>query len=1660
VREQRIQADAAKEREHAAAEREAQVRRQLRRSQLLVASFGVLFVIALFAFYVSYRYYRQAKASELQAKTNEQRLEVEHKTMMEQKSRADARETELHSVREKNEENFKEQVAAAGSLFDMRVPTATVINIIQITDNSFISLSAGHDSENDINLPHAKFLAQAAEALYQVGHYDEGLKYANRAIDLIAGNVEPGDLQSGLSETRAETLYARGVGLLASGSLIEARKCFDEAVQLAAASKNPDAKQELARVYVLSHIGLGEISTDIYRPAEARNHYETAIKFIKQSGSSADEYLYWRVLALKGLWLTETDELKAQPYIEQANDVVSKLTAHDPGNIRWKTLSTDINYSQGFTAMRLTQYDAARNLFEQAEATDEDLCRRDAENREWHLNLARIQRALGLLHYNQDELIAAEKYLKQAQASAKELNEQQKSWTRAAVVRGLVLMSLGDVEASRHSQSPDASNESSAVFEIYAQARTIFQESRVSAPAAVFFDDNVAVAAARQGYLRGVQADEARRKGSDKQNQDLAMQRDTEALDFYSQAFKALEPLDLIAKDNTAIIQEKADMYQRIGTIERSMHEPAKAIASFEKAVSGTATLVKMAPTAENYGRYDIAVSSLGDQYEETHEYDKASAQYALALDALTKALKLRLDDTELIRKQAVVQSRISDVWYDRGDLEKALNELERAFDSVWKALQYDYSGSTLNSNLKFYQDRLARIRKAVTDKPATASPQASLTPAASQALLRRIDDLAARTEASKLLDRNQKNANWSLRAIVAGDWRILTAAEMTGALQHLLAIDKNVAADQVRGIRKMRLDFYDAAAAYEAEVNMPDGKDGVISYVQRGSEWVLLTGNREAILRLNATAAPKLDQPDLALAYLRFYVNSIDVPDFGRLRMIDHPEDVDWLPSAPGDVRSSVVGKFKPLLLEATSDKDWQAIGTLQIGNTFWEASFHLARNGDVNMQQSRQIDKDWPISLDTFLNGIRVERTAEQMTAAKPQNELAKALNTLKANPKDADALKLLPTVYFEMRRWKETVEAQKNWLAHVKEEPDAVPTKATTLREAYVSLAWYQFFTRDFEGALASADEAIKLDPTHLAGAEDRALALLFLGRTKEAQELFLTNGGKKMDPTSKLIWEDSVFGDYAALRKEGITSPDAERIGNLMTAAKDRRDMAGDEKQLKQNPNDEKSLRQVPYLYYKAKRWADAVEAEKLLVTFLEAKPDSDSSKPASVREALDVLCWYQLFEHDFAGALASADAARKLDPDHLFTESQRAHALMLLGRNREAEEIYVGNIGRKMDGSGDSLWEAAVLADFTSLENEGITNRELTRIRGLLRRPEYERLLGQYLQTLKTNPNDESALRYLPAVYSNLQRYRDAAGAAKNRIAHLLRENKHDADSTKTLEEAYTSLSWYQLLSGDFAGALTSTEEALKLDPTEPAATMNRAHALLFLGREKEAEAVYTANVGKKMYNDQAWDEGVLDDLSSLEKEGFTKPEIVHIRALMHRAANQRLLARYTQDLKTNPNDENALSRIGDVYLRLEKWKEAVDAQKAYIAWLQRQPKHDAEWTNSLAGADIGLAWFQLFSRDFSGSLASSDEAIKLNPKDLAAQTNRAHALLFLGRTKDAETVYLGHRGEKVFANSDEKWDDAILADFDDLSKAGITNPEFARLRGLLKPAAK
>lgn len=91
---------------------------------------------------------------------------------------------------------------------------------------------------------------------------------------------------------------------------------------------------------------------------------------------------------------------------------------------------------------------------------------------------------------------------------------------------------------------------------------------------------------------------------------------------------------------------------------------------------------------------------------------------------------------------------------------------------------------------------------------------------------------------------------------------------------------------------------------------------------------------------------------------------------------------------------------------------------------------------------------------------------------------------------------------------------------------------------------------------------------------------------------------------------------------------------------------------------------------------------------------------------------------------------------------------------------------------------------------------------------------------------------------------------------------------------------------------------------------------------------------------------------------------------------------------------------------------------------------------------------VGYAWHALFAGKFSEALAASERSIQFKPHDLVPEINRAHALMFLGRTDEAKSIYLAHKGEQVQGNS---WEQVVEEDFTKLRKAGITNPMMAEI---------
>jgi len=290
-------------------------------------------------------------------------------------------------------------------------------------------------------------------------------------------------------------------------------------------------------------------------------------------------------------------------------------------------------------------------------------------------------------------------------------------------------------------------------------------------------------------------------------------------------------------------------------------------------------------------------------------------------------------------------------------------------------------------------------------------------------------------------------------------------------------------------------------------------------------------------------------------------------------------------------------------------------------------------------------------------------------------------------------------------------------------------------------------------------------------------------------------------------------------------------------------------------------------------------------------------------------------------------------------------------------------------------------------------------------------------------------------------------------AAQQKLIALLQANQ-TAGSDGNLASAYLKLSWEQILARDFAGALATTDVGLKLKPGNLMFETDRAHALLFLGRKAEADALYRGNIGKKMVAadgsamNATWEESILDDFTSMDQYGLSNPAIPGLRTMMQDV----LLGAAKTAVAARPGDRLALEHWRGLASAYKRWAEAVDAQQRLLKLLQANPTPDRP---ALLDAYLGLSWYQVFARDFTGAVASADAGLKIDPRYLPLETNKAHALLFLNRVAEAEDIYRRNIGKKMRTSRD-LWQTVILDDFNQLEAGGLKRPEIDRFRTMLK----
>jgi TPR repeat protein len=121
-------------------------------------------------------------------------------------------------------------------------------------------------------------------------------------------------------------------------------------------------------------------------------------------------------------------------------------------------------------------------------------------------------------------------------------------------------------------------------------------------------------------------------------------------------------------------------------------------------------------------------------------------------------------------------------------------------------------------------------------------------------------------------------------------------------------------------------------------------------------------------------------------------------------------------------------------------------------------------------------------------------------------------------------------------------------------------------------------------------------------------------------------------------------------------------------------------------------------------------------------------------------------------------------------------------------------------------------------------------------------------------------------------------------AVKVEAAEMKRDGKPGAETANAL----TNEAWYALLARNFTTALTVADRAHALFPSDLMVEINRAHALMFLGRGEEAKSLYLAHKGKPVtdQDNKLWERTIADDFVEFRKAGLSQPMIADVEKLL------------------------------------------------------------------------------------------------------------------------------------------------------------------------------
>jgi tetratricopeptide (TPR) repeat protein len=315
---------------------------------------------------------------------------------------------------------------------------------------------------------------------------------------------------------------------------------------------------------------------------------------------------------------------------------------------------------------------------------------------------------------------------------------------------------------------------------------------------------------------------------------------------------------------------------------------------------------------------------------------------------------------------------------------------------------------------------------------------------------------------------------------------------------------------------------------------------------------------------------------------------------------------------------------------------------------------------------------------------------------------------------------------------------------------------------------------------------------------------------------------------------------------------------------------------------------------------------------------------------------------------------------------------------------------------------------------------------------------------------------------------------DALTSYRNGLAiadRLAKSDPSNAEWQRDLSVSYTDIGGVLEAQGNLADALKAYRDSLAIheslagtDPSnagwqrELASSHERVGRLLVKnGNKEEASAAYQRALG--IYKDAIVrlndPQARLNSVVPLWRLGGLKgaagqPELQRGLAILTELRDAGKLD--AKRIKWIPQIER--ERIEAIFSAGE-FARAADEQAKLVAEIEKREREKAgEPGAETATALLSVSWYRIFAGDFEGSIAASERGVAIRPDWLPLATNKAHALMFLGRAEEARSVYQRYKGQRVEKDGN-LWEQVIREDFQEFAKHGLKHAQIAEIEALL-----